>query len=205
MEVLSQPICPGTEENLGQNGRFSGCSSTLNLPHKRSATDSTTTCIQGHVCALEATYLINKLLSFLDPGCTSVISDCYTGWTKKDFVFDCPGYAKGTAIPLLPERLGSITNTANCRVPKQTGCIIIKSSVPAVSKVCSSVSQEIRDHFPGICVYISLMAALKFTYFYISINNVLLILIGVMFISYKRWNIYLETPCIHEESNNRFN
>jgi len=40
---------------------------TLNLPHKESVTESTTTFIQGHVCALEARYLINKFLSFLDP------------------------------------------------------------------------------------------------------------------------------------------
>ena len=66
-----------------------------------------------------------------------------------------------------------------------TGCITIKTSVQAVPRVCSTGSQEIRDHFPGICVYVSLMAALKFTYFCISMNNVLLILIGVMFISYN--------------------
>jgi len=46
-----------------------------------------------------------------------------------------------------------------------TRCIITKSSVPAVPKVCSSGPQEIRDQFRGICGYISLMAALKFTYF----------------------------------------
>jgi hypothetical protein len=49
--VLSQLCSLGTEENLGQNFWLSECVSTLNLPHKGSVIESTTTCIQG-LCVL---------------------------------------------------------------------------------------------------------------------------------------------------------